>query len=134
MNDGLKDRHRRAIIDILAAHPGVERAVLFGSRAMGTFTAASDVDIALFGDSLTLDDQARLARKIDELTIPQRVDLLRYHTIKNKKLREHIRKHGVEWFRRDKPGKTLSGGGDGGSGGENEWKRVTVGDVSRVTS
>ena len=42
MNDGLKDRHRREVIDILAAHPGVEKAVLFGSRAMGTFTPESD--------------------------------------------------------------------------------------------
>jgi predicted nucleotidyltransferase len=97
---------RKAIIEIISACPRVERAVLFGSRAMGTFTTTSDVDIALFGDSLSLDDQARLARKIDELPIPQRVDLLRYHTIRDKKLRAHIRKHGVEWFRRDKPGNT----------------------------
>ncbi|MBW2050263.1 MAG: restriction endonuclease subunit S [Deltaproteobacteria bacterium] len=129
MNDGLKDKHRRAIIDILAAHPGVERAVLFGSRAMGTFTAASDVDIALFGDSLTLDDQARLARKIDELTIPQRVDLLRYKTIKDKNLRAHIRRHGVEWFSRAKAGKTQSGGGEGASGGGSEWKQCVLGNV-----
>jgi len=125
MNDGLKDKHRKAIIDILAAHPGVERAVLFGSRAMGTFATTSDVDIALFGDSLSLDDQARLARKIDELPIPQRVDLLRCHTIRDKKLLAHIRKHGVEWFRRDKPGNTPSGGEARCLGGGNDrWRKT----------
>jgi uncharacterized protein len=60
MNDGLKDAHRAIIIGILSANPRVERAVLFGSRATGAFVSGSDVDIALFGDALTLDDQAEL--------------------------------------------------------------------------
>ena len=37
MTDGLKERHRRAVIDIIATNARVERAVLFGSRATGTF-------------------------------------------------------------------------------------------------
>ena len=61
MSDGLKEKYRRAIIDILSADEKVERIVLFGSRAMRTFRATSDVDIALFGDRLTLADQARFA-------------------------------------------------------------------------
>lgn len=101
MSDGLKDKHRRAITDIIAANPRVDRAVLFGSRAMGTFAPASDVDICLFGDSLSLTDQAGIARKIHKLPMPQRVDLLRYKTVTNSKLRAHIRKHSVEWFRRE---------------------------------
>lgn len=95
MNDGLKDKHRRAIIDILAAHPRVERCVLFGSRAMGTFTSTSDIDIALFGDLLTITDHAKLAAAIEKLSVPQRVDLLRHNTIKNKALLEHIEQYGV---------------------------------------
>ncbi len=100
MTDGLKDKHRRAIIDILAANERVERVVLFGSRAMGTFTTTSDVDLALYGDALTLSDQARLAASIDELPMAQRVDLLLYNSIDNEKLKEHIRKYGKEWYRR----------------------------------
>jgi predicted nucleotidyltransferase len=100
MKDGLKDKYRRAIIEILSANPHVERAALFGSRAMETFTTTSDVDIALYGDELTLTDQARLIEAIDELSIPQRVDLLLHKTIKNKNLLRHIETHGVEWYRR----------------------------------
>jgi len=98
MIDGLKDKHRQAVIETLAANPRVEKAVLFGSRAMGTFTPESDVDIALFGDDLTLTDQAKLAAEIDRLPIPQRVDLLRYNTITSKKLLKHIRQHGVGMY------------------------------------
>ncbi len=98
MTDGLKDGYRKKIIEILSANPRVERAVLFGSRAMGTHTSASDVDIALFGDSLTLDDLAQLAEKIDQLPIPQRVDLVLYHRIENENLAKHIQQHGIDWF------------------------------------
>lgn len=78
MTDGLKDRHREAIIAEIAASDSVERAVLFGSRATGTHTASSDVDIALFGDRLTLTDQARLAAALDRIPMAQSVDLLIY--------------------------------------------------------
>jgi hypothetical protein len=57
---------------------------------MGSFTPASDVNIALYGDQLTLTDIASLAEKIDELTMPQRVDLLLHRTIRNKNLLKHI--------------------------------------------
>ena len=100
MTDGLKAKHRAAIIDALAANDRVERAVLFGSRATETHTPASDVDIALFGDGLTLTDQVRLDAVIEALTVPQRVDLLLHATIDNDALREHIERQGVEWYRR----------------------------------
>ena len=75
MTDGLKDRHRAAIIATIAANDRVERAVLFGSRATGTHSVSSDVDIALIGDRLTLTDQARLAAALDEIPMAQSVDL-----------------------------------------------------------
>lgn len=89
VNDGIKDKHRRCIIAILAANSRVEKAVLFGSRAMGTFTTTSDVDLALFGDELTITDQARLGAKIERLPMAQQVDLLLYGTIDNEKFRAH---------------------------------------------
>ena len=97
---GLKDAHRAAIIATLAANDRVERAVLFGSRATGTNTVSSDVDIALFGDRLTLTDQARLAAALDEIPMAQSVDLLLYDSIRDEMLRAHIRNHGVRWYAR----------------------------------
>ena len=101
MNDGLKDNHRQAVVAALSANPRVERVVLFGSRAMGTFTTNSDVDLALFGDDLTLDDQARLTHQIGDLPMPQQVDLLLHTRVKSKELLEHIRQHGIEWYRKN---------------------------------
>lgn len=100
MMDGLKPKYRDAIIAHLSANPKVERIVLFGSRTAGTFRPTSDVDVALFGEELNLDDQAALSEAMAELSVPQRVDVLIHHRIENEALREHIRKHGVEWFQR----------------------------------
>ena len=100
MTDGLKDRHRSAIHGVLSSNPRVERAVLFGSRATGTFRTASDVDLALFGDSLTLRDQLDLAVAMEELTVPQRVDLRRHRDIVDSRVLEEIERHGVEWYTR----------------------------------
>lgn len=102
MKDGLKDKHRRSIIEILSANERVERVVLFGSRAMQTHTPASDVDLALFGEGLTLIDQTRMAAAIERLPMPQQVDLLVYSHIDNKNLKKHIRTYGVEWINKKK--------------------------------
>ena len=118
MNDGLKDKYRQEIIKILSQCKRLEKAVLFGSRAMGTFTTTSDVDIALFGEELTLTDQARLAEQMEELTMPQSVDLVLYRTIESKELLAHIKKHGVQWWPEKKGGKKLPDG----------WEEKTLGD------
>ena len=137
MNDGLKNKHRQTLVDILAANPRVERVVLFGSRAMGTYSPESDIDLALYGDELTLDDLAKLKVRIEETTIPQQVDLILVTDIDNEKLLRHIREQGVEWFRR----KEWTGGSEGSEGGNGrgwvmggEWRSVPVSEVALIRS
>ena len=103
MTDGLKDEHREAIVAAIAANDRVERAVLFGSRATGTNTVSSDVDIALFGERLTLTDQARLSAVLDKFPMAQSVDLLLYDSTLDRTLREQIRRQGVEFYVRSSP-------------------------------
>ncbi|MYG65075.1 MAG: nucleotidyltransferase domain-containing protein [Synechococcus sp. SB0675_bin_7] len=53
-------RHHRP----LAANHRVEKAVLFGSQAMGANTVTSDVDIALFGPQLDVDGSGKAGRRL----------------------------------------------------------------------
>ena len=106
MTDGLKERYRSAIRGVLSSNRRVERAVLFGSRAKGGFRSASDVDLALVGDSLTLRDQFDLAVAMEELTVPQRVDLHLRHAIADAAILEEIERHGIEWYKRAPGGAT----------------------------
>ena len=97
MNDGLKPESRRRILAILSANPRVRKVVIFGSRATGSYRTTSDIDLALFGPDLTLDDHAQLAAQLDELPMAQEVDLVLFNTIEHQALRQHIQQHGVEW-------------------------------------
>ena len=130
MTDGLKDEHRAAIIAAMAANDRVERAVLFGSRATGTNTVSSDVDIALFGDRLTPTDQARLAVVLDETPMAQSVDLLLYDSTLDRTLQEHIRRQGVEWYVRSSDTKAASQGRRRST--DEEWKNVALGNLAEV--
>ena len=61
----------------------------------------SDVDIALFGEQLTLTDLARLSAALGEIPMAQSADLVLYESVRDRTLLEHIRNDGVEWFKRE---------------------------------
>lgn len=58
---GLRDEELHSIIEIIAASTSVDTALIFGSRAKGTWRAGSDVDIALRGQRLCHDDLVELS-------------------------------------------------------------------------
>ena len=67
----------------------VEQVVIYGSRALGTQRNGSDIDLCIkgaFSEALVLE----LMRKIDESSIPHKVDLSVYHRIENVNLKKHI--------------------------------------------
>jgi len=101
MVHSIKNRHRAAIIEVIADNEKVERAVLFGSRAMRSNTVTSDVDIALFGNALTFKDYARLKEALENIPMAQSVDLVIFKDIDHQPLIEHIKTFGVEWYRRE---------------------------------
>lgn len=100
MNHGLKPAHWDAILEVLRKHPLVQKAILFGSRAMGTFTEESDIDLCLVGDELTLDDQADLLASFEKLPMAQTVDLVLEKKIEEPAFLTHIRKEGKTAFER----------------------------------
>jgi predicted nucleotidyltransferase len=110
MGDGLRDHERSLIQAALSRIPGVHRAILYGSRALGTFRPGSDLDLALEGPGLQDQDLVRLAGYLDELPLPYRYDLTDYHAILNQALRDHIDRYGVVFWTRLPPSESLSHG------------------------
>jgi len=68
----------------------VNKAVLYGSRAKGTYRPGSDIDLTLFGDAIDLDTLGQIAARLDESAIPYQVDLSIFGLIEHAGLREHI--------------------------------------------
>lgn len=99
-NDGLRPRYREIVTGALESCSKVQRAILFGSRAMGNFRPASDIDLAIMGGQLGLDDVLKLQSAIAEQTLPIEVDFIVHDSITNDALLEHICKHGIVWWER----------------------------------
>ena len=86
----------RFILVAVAEFPEIEQAVLFGSRAKGTHSLGSDVDIAIKGKKVTYAITVQLSGQLnEELPLPYFFDVVNYHTIAEKKLIEHIDRVGI---------------------------------------
>lgn len=96
METGLSEQSLRAIAKVVYSNERVRGAKIFGSRAIGTFHEGSDIDICLFGEELTISDLNRIALELDELNIPEIVDLVNFRTIKNENLLKHIEDFSVQ--------------------------------------
>ena len=84
------------LVAIFEEYPGIEKAVLFGSRATSTHNERSDVDIALFGD-LVPSDFNKLTATLDNLPIAQKFDLIMYNSA-DADLRQIINQQGLTVF------------------------------------
>lgn len=97
---GLSEPTVAALVDVFRRHPAVSRVVLFGSRAKGNYRPGSDIDIALVGDSLAVDELLKIETEIDDLLLPYKVDLVLAHQIDNADLTAHIERVGVDLYQR----------------------------------
>ena len=73
---GLTEKEWEQIRTVFRAVPAIEKAVLFGSRAMGLARGNSDVDIMLYGEELTMGDVAHARALLEETTLPYQFDLI----------------------------------------------------------
>ena len=92
---GLSTETVSRICGVLALHPGIERAVLYGSRAKGNYRVSSDIDLCLVGDTVSLTQQLQIESELDDLLLPYKIDLSRFHALDNPALVDHIQRLGV---------------------------------------
>ena len=100
MSYGLPSATVAKICEVLARFPAVEKAVLYGSRAKGTFKPGSDIDLTLLGENLNPAELGAIGDELDELLLPYQIDLSIFHLISNEKLREHIERVGKVFYER----------------------------------
>jgi len=98
---GLDSNTIKNIQQAIAKVKTIEKVVLYGSRAKGTYNTGSDIDIALFGQNLTLNNAVYpLMDELEELLLPYTFDISIFDRIDNLALKDHINRVGKVFFRR----------------------------------
>lgn len=107
MNHGLSATTVAKICGVLAQHPQVEKAILYGSRAKGNYKHGSDIDVTLVGSGLVYDDLLKIMGELDDLLLPYTIDLSILHMIDHEGLRDHIQRAGQKFYHRQASGEPL---------------------------
>jgi len=97
-NTGLSQTEIDKIRKTFARYPEIEKAILYGSRAKGTYKPASDIDLTLVGSSLDITVLQKIETDLDDLLLPYKIDLSIFHQISNKELTERIQRFGKLFF------------------------------------
>ncbi|MCD8172889.1 MAG: nucleotidyltransferase domain-containing protein [Alistipes sp.] len=86
------------INNVFATFPKIEKAIIYGSRAKGSNSHSSDIDLTLYGRDLTLEDLPLIEWALDDLLLPYKIDLSLYDRISNTDLKDHIDRRGVLFY------------------------------------
>jgi predicted nucleotidyltransferase len=96
---GLEQIDLQEIISVIENFPEIQEARIYGSRALGNYKKASDIDIAIKGDNITYDVQSSMHHMLEEETmLPYFFDVTNYHSLSSEALKEHIDQHGIVFF------------------------------------
>jgi predicted nucleotidyltransferase len=99
MKYGLPDAAIGKICAVLRRYPQVKRAILYGSRAKGTYKKGSDIDLTLLGGAdLTLNVLYKILDDLDELLLPYTIDLSIFDNIGDPEVIDHIQRVGVAFY------------------------------------
>ena len=74
----------------------VKAAVVFGSRSLENYREGSGLDICLIDHEMTFSELLSIQSQIENLNLPIHCEVIRFSTLQNEDLREHIERVGVE--------------------------------------
>ena len=94
------NRNQSLLIKVVfRSYKEIESVLLYGSRAMGNFRPASDIDISLVGQKIDLTLQNEIEFALDDLMLPYKFDISIYKNITNPEFIKHIDKVGIEIYK-----------------------------------
>ena len=100
MRFGLSETTVEKICNVFTGFPEIEKAVVYGSRAKGNFKTGSDIDLTLYGVSLSGDLRSTIACALDDLLLPYTIDLSVFDMLNHAELKEHIERVGILFYER----------------------------------
>ena len=99
INKAIKDN----IIKVLSSYSGIEKIVLFGSRAQNQSQEISDIDLAIFGKNLSASDISIIRDDLEQnIKTPLKFDIIHFDALTKEFLKNNILKEGIVLYEHKK--------------------------------
>lgn len=95
---GLPERTINELIEYFNTKPEIEKVMIYGSRAKGTFHNGSDIDFAIWTDAH--DKITTIIDELDELPTPYKFDVTDFKTLTHEGMINSITNDGILFFER----------------------------------
>lgn len=96
----IPDKTMAMMRNVFARFRGIRKVILFGSRATGTATERSDIDLVTCGITDRY-EVAKIRSALEDLPIPQICEIQPYERITHESLKRHIDTHGIVIYSRE---------------------------------
>ena len=101
-NTGLTREEIELINAVFSKYIEIEKVLIYGSRAMGNYKLASDIDLTLIGREIDMNLQLKIEFDLDDLMLPYKFDISIYNRITNPEFIDHINRVGKEFYNKKK--------------------------------
>lgn len=97
---GLPERTVNELLEYFKSKPGVEKVVVYGSRAKGNFRNGSDIDFAIWTDDKSA-YELRIEAELDDLETPYMFDVTDYKNLSHEGMKNSIDRDGVLFYQKE---------------------------------
>lgn len=98
---GLSQKHLATIRAIYAKYPEIKKVLVYGSRALGTYRAGSDIDMTIISDKPFPEERLMsVMSDFDDSNLPFLIDISGFSSLSNKDLIDHIARFGKVIYER----------------------------------
>lgn len=95
-NFGLPQRTIDELLNYFKQKSEIEKVVIYGSRAKGTYHNGSDIDFAIWTDNH--ENISRILSELDDLQTPYMFDVTDYKALNHDGLKNSIDKFGKQFY------------------------------------
>lgn len=97
---GLSDIVIEDLRKVFRKHSNIDEVIIFGSRAKGTYSEGSDIDLALKGNNISFNQLMDIHIQIEDLELLYKVDLVDYHKHSESSVAAHIDRVGKVFYKK----------------------------------
>ena len=96
---GLSSQTITLLYSVFSKFPAIEEVKIFGSRALGNFRPGSDIDLAVYSQSMSYNQFLDVRLALDDLELLYKIDLIDYNKIDHQDLKGHIDQAGKSFYK-----------------------------------